>query len=117
MTKRALAALRKSINEKWKLIPLGKAVDQGDDNCALCAEFYWGKDGMTPCGGCPVRARTQQPDCRNTPLGAWDRHQRRDHRRGRADFSVEPGCETCVELSRAELEFLRSLLPKLRRKT
>lgn len=84
----------------------------GPDECALCAKFYDPPGGEPSCIGCPVRARTGQHYCQNTPyeaasiaLDAW--------------VDTAPSSEARVEMRkewrRAALEMIRflvSLLPE-----
>ena len=106
MDDRTLTALRQSI-EKWERNAVAETPDDfatGAETCALCDLFYW-KDG---CNGCPVKERTGQWGCRGTPYLAADG--------ARYEWSACPSDTTRRDAARAaaraEVAFLRSLLPK-----
>lgn len=90
MTKKTLKALRGSI-QKWEKIVEGTGVDQGVYNCPLCQLFY-----RLDCKGCPVFERTGYPFCDKTPYREWE-----------DDCTPE-----LKKLAQAEVDFLKSLLPK-----
>jgi hypothetical protein len=95
MTPETLEALKGSI-EKWQRIEAGADTDKGTDNCPLCQLFHEDHrltDGAS-CDGCPVSDRTGKLFCRGTPY---------------MDYT---GDGKTKANARAELEFLRSLLPK-----
>jgi len=107
MDKETLGALKESI-KKWEDIVGGEGVDRGGDNCALCHLFY-----KKRCVGCPVYLKTGEPDCRNTPYVEWLIHQVETHNIFIGEiFGYGMVCPVCKERAEAELEFLKSLLPK-----
>ncbi len=95
MDKKTLEALHGSIR-KWEAIVAGTGIDDGHRNCPLCQMFLLELDGFTSknpmCRGCPVYERTGETGCKRTP---YDQYH---------DVENE-------ENARAELAFLRSLLP------
>lgn len=107
MTEEAKAALEKSI-QHWERLASGKRQlneEPGVVGCALCALFWKSGDYSIRCDGCPVRERTGFDCCRGTPYvdvaKFWD--------------SEDPellDTDEFRELAKAELEFLKSLLPK-----
>lgn len=66
MNRTTRTALERSI-KKWERIILGRDVDKGMENCALCKKFADKEDYLTECEGCPVYEKTGQTHCRNTP--------------------------------------------------
>lgn len=97
MTPETLKALKGSI-EKWRRIVEGTGWDYGPRNCPLCIMFRdWDDDGVNSCGGCPVKERTGKDGCEDTPYEAY------------VDAEGTIGEKAAA---RAELDFLRSLLPK-----
>lgn len=80
-----LVALKGSI-AKWEGIVAGGP--EGD--CPLCLMFFRGRPIEDICVGCPVMERTGRRMCRGTPY--WD--------------------DTNPKQAQAELDFLKSLLPK-----
>ena len=99
-----LSALRGSIR-KWEKIVAQKGVDRGVDNCPLCDLFYQGA-----CIGCPVMEKTGLDSCDGSPYEDWCYHHC-SHGSGMFDdlFADQP---CCVEHAKAELEFLKSLMPQ-----
>jgi hypothetical protein len=97
MSPETLEALKGSI-EKWEKIVAGTGADYGPNNCPLCKMFrksrgeWW---DMT-CDGCPVKAHTGKDGCEDTPYDSFEGSYKDDEEAA----------------ARAELEFLRSLLPK-----
>ena len=65
MNEKTKEALEGSIN-KWYNIVIGKEVDKGANNCPLCKVFF-DKD----CWGCPVRNKTGEMNCYNSPYLAF----------------------------------------------
>ena len=110
MNKATLLALKGSI-KKWEDIVAGTKQDLGDENCPLCKRFLVSKNKET-CEGCPVREKTGQSLCGGSPYEAWHREQARLE--DRADQYRERYADTpeLQKLARAELKFLRSLMPK-----
>ena len=87
-----------NVNAEWP----DRASTDGDD-CALCDAFY-----DDNCEGCPVSAATGEANCRDTPYGDalvslnwWRSHPSRDE--ATAEWR---------KAARAELDFLKSLLPE-----
>ena len=98
MNEQTLKALKGSI-KKWERIVAGTGVDKGIDNCPLC-KIFWSDE---QCGPCPVKEKTGENFCRNSPYKDWA-------------FEA-PGTGTKAETEKqkaaalAELKFLKSLLP------
>ena len=86
-----LKALRGSIR-KWEGIVAGTEEDYGEDNCPLC-KLFLKKD----CEGCPVSARTGKGSCFGTPY---------------RDTLRAFGKEAYDTAAQAEVDFLKSLLPR-----
>jgi hypothetical protein len=94
MNKTTLQALKESIKH-WERLCLGHDEPLGTKGCALCKKFW----DFHSCDGCPVQARTGLPYCNGTPYeSAWRAKELRDKR------------------FKKELEFLKSLLPRKRKK-
>ena len=108
MNPKTLTALRGSI-AKWQAIVNGTAFNGGPANCPLCQEFLYTYDGnmtwrrtrITECIGCPVFERTGLQYCDNTPYNDYEQGE---------DKGFD--AERLKELAQAELDFLKSLLPK-----
>jgi hypothetical protein len=98
MDNQTLAALKGSIR-KWENIVAGTGVDKGVFNCPLC-ELFWDDD----CTGCPVSERTGLMNCRGTPYNMWEALTKRD--------DATHGDPERIAAAQAELDFLRSLLPR-----
>ncbi len=111
MNKKTLKALKGSI-KKWEMIVRStKSADRGVENCPLCQLFI-----QNNCHKCPVGN-----SCNDTPYEEWiDHHERVVHltqefitRTDRMNnFHREPYCKECLRTARAEVEFLKSLLPE-----
>lgn len=102
-TKTRLQALKGSIR-KWKLIVDGKGVDNGGDNCPLCQkyrEFY--------CEKCPVMKATEETSCDGSPYENWMWFSVRARKPGLLPKVVDVNTRNAAK---AELAFLKSLLPK-----
>lgn len=99
MKAETLKALQGSI-QKWQDIVDGTGVDNGRMNCPLCA-LRKSED----CGECPVNKY-----CRDTPFEEWSSHQKNIHS-SRYPYKVVPDCPGCKRLAKAEVEYLKSLLP------
>lgn len=97
MDAKTLTALRGSI-AKWEAIVAGTGRDLGIINCPLCQLFY--KEHF--CIGCPVQVKVNQASCKGTPYIKFVRLAR--------DPKIKS--ETKLAAAQAELDFLRSLLPK-----
>jgi hypothetical protein len=95
MNPETLEALKGSI-EKWRKIVEEGGEDRGRWNCPLCTLFF-----KNCCLDCPVRDATSAPNCHETPYDDWSKLDAYT-----ADTPLEK------ERARAELNFLRSLLPK-----
>lgn len=105
MDAETLTALKQSI-EKWERNAVAETPDgftTGPETCALCGLFW-----RRGCNGCPVRAKTGYSSCLASPYVAaagakinW-RHEPSDTVRRDAAHTA----------ARAEVAFLRSLLPE-----
>ena len=104
MNKETLKALEGSI-EKWEKIVAGKELDLGWQNCPLCRRF------LACIGGCPVDIATRGAGCTRTPWTDWAIHHEVAHK-DKKTMRVFKNCPECKELAQAELDFLKSLLPK-----
>jgi hypothetical protein len=98
MNAETLKALKGSI-KKWEKIVAGTGMDEGTANCPLCQLFFYPRGLFgKPCAGCPVSEKTGWSYCTGTPyheyVGAVE------------NLGTERGA------AKAELKFLRSLLPK-----
>jgi hypothetical protein len=98
MTPETLEALKGSI-EKWRKIVEEGGVDEGWENCPLCALFF--RNG---CVDCPVSDATRMVSCDGSPYEEWNAQC---HLTGRKADTPKK-----LAAARAELEFLRSLLPQ-----
>lgn len=101
-----LKALRQSIAH-WRRMATGKSKPGESpvgSQCALCRAFYSIKLGV--CDGCPVKKKTGFNLCHRTPF-----HQA-------ATFWRSSGIASTVFklAAKVELAFLRSLLPKKKKK-
>lgn len=107
MNKKTLCALRGSI-KKWEAILSKKGQDDGHDNCPLCKLFHQrGSD----CPKCPVALVSSRTHCIETPYERWMTHHGNVHHPWQAhNLSVQ--CPACSRIAKAELRFLKSLLPK-----
>lgn len=101
MKSETLTALKGSI-KKWKDIVSNEGIDHRGDNCPLCKLFAY---RLPACSGCPVKAKTGHAGCEGSPWVEWSIPQ--------------PLMGTWIantpermRLAKAELKFLRSLLPK-----
>lgn len=110
MDPKTLEALRGSIR-KWENIVAGTGEDLGGKNCPLCKMFAF--DAEVPCLGCPVNEATGEAHCGNPEYAAYD-----DYRWEIGPDNLDTGDPTPEEqaeltrLAQAELDFLKSLLPK-----
>ena len=104
MDEQTLEALKGSI-EKWEKIVSGDGGDAGADNCPLCNLF---NNVETPvmCFGCPVMEQTGEDGCGDTPYQNWCDTFKLGHPLPRMAETDEQ-----KTAAKAELEFLRSLLP------
>lgn len=101
MDSKTLAALEGSI-QKWVDIAAGRIADEGENNCPLCKLFN-NADSKRACFGCPVEEKTGKPYCKKTPYRDWCNNEPVDC------MAKTPGQK---KKARAEVKFLRSLLPK-----
>lgn len=108
MDDKTLEALKGSIT-KWENIVAGTGVDHSVDNCPLCLMFHPDfTDGDTddnPCDGCPVKVATGYGYCENSLYEKW------------LDVTDDiwprkASTPEAIQAAQAELDFLRSLLPK-----
>ena len=107
MNAKTLKALKGSI-KKWEKIVAGTGWEQANWNCPLCQI----SDGS--CDLCPVKIKTGKDSCEGSPFCGWDIHQIDVHDQWMG--SVRKAlCPTCRKLARAELRFLKSLLPKVKK--
>lgn len=96
-----LVALHGSI-AKWEAIVAGTGIDLGAINCPLCRLFL--NRLHIPhlgCSGCPVMERTGKSYCEDTPYEEYV---------AGSEEAIDP--EHRLPAARAELAFLRSLLPE-----
>lgn len=104
MTRKTRDELKASIRH-WNRLATG-TTRPGEDTsgkfCALCKLFY----SLDGCGQCPVKLRTGKSFCLGSP---WA-----DARDAYEDDGLES--KEFKSAARKELDFLKSLLPKGRRK-
>ena len=104
MPARTLKALKGSI-AKWEAIVAGTGTDEGVRNCPLCKLFNPFEAPFTGCLGCPVRDATGESSCNGSPYQEWSKYW--DGDLGNTTSTTEER-----RLAKAELRFLRSLLPE-----
>jgi hypothetical protein len=104
MDARTLEALRGSI-AKWEAIVAGTGEDKGVLNCPLCQLFVSGEEIL--CKGCPVSDATGEIYCNDTPYSDWS-ELAEDLAYDEHGHLSDKG----RRLAQAELDFLKSLLPK-----
>jgi len=106
MPARTLKALKGSIR-KWEEIVAGSGIDRATDNCPLCQLFIVAND---TCSGCPVDSAGHH-GCFGSPYDRWCGHCMETRTE---DGGIERRAVTdaAMEAARAELRFLKSLLPK-----
>jgi len=111
MDAKTLKALNGSI-EKWKKICEGTGEDRSRGNCPLCKSFFddIDHDGHG-CKDCPVKIKTGKSGCGKTPYSKWTNH----HMAAHSTCGGKVECFACFLLARAELRFLKSLLPKVKK--
>ncbi len=102
MNAKTLKALKGSI-AKWEAIVAEETIDEGHRNCPLCEMFFF-----PGCRDCPVKERTGMSSCHGTP------YQEKWVPNGGEGYGADT--PTRKEAALAELAFLRSLLPKRKRK-
>jgi hypothetical protein len=104
MTPETLDALNASIS-KWEknasVTNLDKAV-MGSGHCPLCRLFHpdYTVHDKADCYGCPVKRKTRKPYCRGTPYPDAE------------DAQAMSDLPAYLDAAKAELSFLRSLLPE-----
>ena len=106
MNKQTLQALQGSIKKWQRIVVSTEAEDRGTVNCPLCDMFWY-----RGCGGCPVRAATGWSLCGGSPYTEWVAHMTGDHSHPGLPKHRHPDCKECLQLARAELDFLVGLLP------
>lgn len=99
MNTKTLTALQGSI-QKWERIVKGTGIDMGKKDCPLCVLFY--------CNGCLIEKKGYY-HCLGTPYQKWYDHHIIEHN---TYSKLDIECSTCRKLAKAELKFLKSLLPK-----
>lgn len=99
-----LEALKGSI-KKWEDIVAGTGVDSGADNCPLCGLFN-NTESEPMCVGCPVMNQTGKDGCAGTPYVEWCKQQVKSF-----DFPHKAKTDGQIAAAKAEVEFLRRLLP------
>lgn len=101
MTKRTLKALQDSIAH-WQRLATGTTEDEEQpyaEDCALCGLFL---ELDERCKGCPVRNKTGKQFCESSP-----------YRYAEIAYTFHGiNSPQFKKAARAELKFLRSLLPK-----
>ena len=108
MNPETLKALEGSI-AKWEgIVRSTKAEDRGMSNCPLCRLFF-----NPYCFGCPVKEKTGMNGCQGSPYQDWDSHYKNSHAVKFVEVaSRHKDCPDCLRLAKAELEFLKELLPE-----
>lgn len=107
----ALAALKKSIKH-WERLACGNprpGERANAQSCALCGLFLKPTNvgGVVRwCNGCPVKAKTGRDCCDLTPYA----------RASRLFDAFNPRRNRFLEAAKDELAFLKSLLPKTKKK-
>ena len=105
MNPETLEALEGSIKKWTAIVRSTKAEDRGVRNCPLCQLFF-----SDYCMGCPVEKKTGVSGCKGSPYIDWIEHMQRIH--VLSDYSCHKDCPDCLRLAKAELKFLRGLLPE-----
>ena len=107
---RALKALKASIHDKWEPIIAGNGLDGGTDNCPLCNIYFRIDVGFECSISCPVKAKTGLDLCYGTPYEKWILLSHTLKLNDQDDgYNLTPGQKRRAV---AELDFLKSLLPK-----
>lgn len=97
MDKETLEALKGSIAHWERVVADPKKTRVGASECPLCEMFnLFTQTAKTACAGCPVRAKSKRAWCRGTPF---------------IEFTAVPPNRRTKRAAKAELSFLRSLLP------
>lgn len=105
MPPETLAALKATISHWETNLVRAKTrepLSMGTLACPLCRKFV-----ADDCAGCPIYLHTGEFSCHGTPYASIYRHQRD------AILFDDHYHEKLVRLVQAELDFLRSLLPKV----
>jgi len=108
MTKKALKALTQSIAHHERMLA-GKEQPGERPNgksCPLCQEF----GNTLDCRGCPIRTLTGWPGCEATPY--WDDKECNLQHAWEARKDSARAMSRWRKNARAEIRFLKSLLPK-----
>ena len=100
-------ALEESI-EHWKRIVSGEEHTTRA-NCSLCSLFF-----ENNCAGCPIKEKTGETQCNNTPYREFTHHVTLTHKNFIPPplFSYRVYCPECKRLAEKELKFLKSLRVK-----
>ena len=109
MNKKTLKALNGSIKKWEEIVKSTDAEDNGTANCPLCITF-------SDCNDCPVGNLTRSnysSGCQTTPYENWESHQQDVHEGTYPPLTRIKGCRKCLQIAKAELNFLRGLLPKV----
>lgn len=104
MNPETLKALHGSI-KKWQAIVDGTGEELGSINCPLCHLFLYDENQIRlqngkACLNCPIYEKTEVKFCEGTPYYNY------------IDASEEDEEEDMIKYAKAELEFLKSLMPK-----
>ena len=112
MNKKTLTALRASIKHWEENVAAEEPKDastRGED-CALCEMFFDQAPEVPDCAGCPVAEKTGETICGGSPY-----HRAVSAFQHWGNFPSNENHEQWREAARAEVRFLRSLLPKKKR--
>lgn len=110
MNKKILEALKGSIKKWSNIVKTTTVKDMGCANCPLCALF-----SSSFCKGCPVRLKTGVKYCYKTPYPEWINHHYQKHDDGSFGRRRYKNCAKCLQLATDELNFLKSLLPEVKK--
>ena len=112
MNKKILEALKGSIKKWSNIVKTTTVKDMGGANCPLCVFF-----NGSFCEGCPVSLETGRPSCKDTPYSEWITHHCQKHDISYGGFGRvrRKNCAECLQLATDELNFLKSLLPKVKK--
>jgi hypothetical protein len=101
-------AIKGSI-KKWEDIVGFGGTDEGSANCDLCKTY---KIRLFSCGECPVHKKTDN-GCGDTPYEKWLKHHDSNHSKHN---KREILCFECETIAQDEVDFLKGLLPKEKKK-
>lgn len=104
MKPEVVEAIRGSI-AKWEGIINGSGVDEGTDNCPLCAMFL-----AAQCSGCPIRDKMGKSYCRGTPIEVWRELSLKHF--GKSEKRFYAATPVSLEIAKTVLQFLKNLLPE-----